>query len=201
MSSNPLHRFRNAFVSLSHSRMRNGRVPRLHMRTVPQHRHLLLFDGVCALCSGFVQFVLRHDKDALFDFASLQSTVGRVWTTAAQRQPSPLTSMMVVRDYRSSPDPLVKGRAAIFVIGALGLPWTTFRLFSYVPGVVLNVVYDAVASRRYQIAGIRTACFVAGAEVRERFIDLPPACSATDSANEQMGADPTATDDRQRSFD
>ena len=34
---------------------------------------VLLYDGVCGLCNRLVQFVLKHDTDARFRFASLQS--------------------------------------------------------------------------------------------------------------------------------
>ncbi len=43
-------------------------------------RHLpsvLLFDGVCVLCNGFVRFVGNHDSRQLVRFASLQSNYGR----------------------------------------------------------------------------------------------------------------------------
>src|SRR6476469_9004981 len=36
---------------------------------------VILFDGLCNLCEGSVQFVLRHDKKKQFVFASLQSRV------------------------------------------------------------------------------------------------------------------------------
>src|SRR5665811_2416588 len=38
---------------------------------------IVLFDGVCNLCNGAVQFIIRHDKKNIFMFASLQSEVGR----------------------------------------------------------------------------------------------------------------------------
>jgi len=37
----------------------------------------MLYDGDCALCTGTVQFVLDHEKDAALHFAPLQSDVGR----------------------------------------------------------------------------------------------------------------------------
>ena len=34
---------------------------------------VVLFDGVCNLCNGFVQFVIPRDPDAYFRFAALDS--------------------------------------------------------------------------------------------------------------------------------
>ncbi|MBL7718659.1 MAG: DUF393 domain-containing protein, partial [Flavipsychrobacter sp.] len=38
---------------------------------------VVFFDGVCNLCNGAVQFIIRKDKKGLFRFASLQSAAGR----------------------------------------------------------------------------------------------------------------------------
>ena len=38
---------------------------------------ILLYDGVCGLCNRSVQFILRHDRNAIFRLASLQSAIGR----------------------------------------------------------------------------------------------------------------------------
>ena len=38
---------------------------------------LILFDGVCNLCNGTVQFIISHDPDAQFSFTSLQSATGQ----------------------------------------------------------------------------------------------------------------------------
>ena len=34
---------------------------------------IILFDGVCNLCNGFVQFVIARDKKNKFKFGSIQS--------------------------------------------------------------------------------------------------------------------------------
>jgi predicted DCC family thiol-disulfide oxidoreductase YuxK len=153
------------------------------MHTEPQHKHLILFDGVCALCNGFVQFVLRRDREALFDFAPLQGDLGRRWTTAEQQDANSMTSMIVVREYRASPTPLERGEAAIFVVGALGWPWRIFSVLSYCPRFLTNLLYDAIASRRYLIAERTTTCFVPGPGIRERFVDSPLSRNADGTGN------------------
>src|SRR5260370_28152184 len=42
-----------------------------------QGRALLLYDGVCALCNGVVQFLMKHDSQDRFCYAPLQSSLGR----------------------------------------------------------------------------------------------------------------------------
>ena len=44
---------------------------------------LILFDGDCSLCNGSVQFVIKRDRAARYQFASLQSAAGVSALTAA----------------------------------------------------------------------------------------------------------------------
>src|SRR5258708_17095520 len=46
-------------------------------RNAIEGRALLLYDGVCALCNGVVQFLIKRDKLDGFRFAPLQSSLGR----------------------------------------------------------------------------------------------------------------------------
>ena len=46
-----------------------------HLDALPQN--LIVFDGVCVLCSGFFRFMLKHDRDQRFAFATAQSEVGQ----------------------------------------------------------------------------------------------------------------------------
>ena len=46
-------------------------------RNAIQGRALLLYDGVCALCNGVVQFLMKHDRLDRFRYAPLQSSLGR----------------------------------------------------------------------------------------------------------------------------
>lgn len=43
---------------------------------------VVLFDGVCNLCNGFVQFIIRHDPAGRFRFAALQSEAGQALLAA-----------------------------------------------------------------------------------------------------------------------
>ena len=40
---------------------------------IPTGAIIVLFDGVCNLCNGAVQFIIRRDPDARVRLASLQS--------------------------------------------------------------------------------------------------------------------------------
>jgi predicted DCC family thiol-disulfide oxidoreductase YuxK len=136
-------------------------------------RHLVLFDGVCGLCNGMVQFVLPRDRTDLFDFASLQSATGRRWLTRFNRNPDRLDTFVVIKDYKSAaPGILIKSRAALFLAGALGFPWPALRVVGVLPDVLLNPVYDVVARYRYNMFGRYDACPLPAPDQRRRFIDI-----------------------------
>merc|ERR1719353_833080 len=46
-------------------------------------RPIILFDGVCLLCSAFIHFVLDHDKEGRYDFAPLQGPTAKALLTKA----------------------------------------------------------------------------------------------------------------------
>jgi predicted DCC family thiol-disulfide oxidoreductase YuxK len=136
-------------------------------------RHLVLYDGVCGLCNGIVQFVLPRDRGHVLDFASLQSVTGRSWLAHFGRTAEPLDTLVVVTNYAGpSPDILIKARAALFVAGTLRLPWSILSGFRVFPSALLNAVYDAVAARRYRVFGRHDFCPLPTPEQKERFIDI-----------------------------
>ena len=42
----------------------------------PDDRPIIIFDGYCALCSGWARFVLRHDPRGVYRLLPAQSPLG-----------------------------------------------------------------------------------------------------------------------------
>ena len=134
---------------------------------------LLLYDGVCGLCDGLVQVVLKHDRRRRFHFASLQSRAAKTALAPFGRSSDDLTTMYVVVNYRgTTPTLLQKGRAALFVMAALGWPWKAAAVFRVLPRPVLDFLYDIVARHRYRLFGRRDQCLMPSPEYRHRFLDM-----------------------------
>lgn len=134
--------------------------------------HLVLYDGVCALCNGLLKFLLAHDRRGMYRFASLQSPTGHAMVTRFGGRPDELTSLYVVLDYRTDKArALTRSRAALFILSTLGWPWTLSRIVGVLPTVILDGLYDLVARSRYRIFGRYEQCVVPGPEVRDRFVD------------------------------
>ena len=133
-------------------------------------RAVVLFDGVCNLCNGFVQFVIPRDPDGYFQFAALNSeAAARVLSTTSEaRHGGPLVdSIMLVEDGVV----YVRSAAALRIARRLGFPWVLGYALMIVPRPLRDAIYDLVARRRYRWFGRRETCMVAGPGVRDRFLD------------------------------
>lgn len=136
-------------------------------------RHLVLYDGVCGLCNGAVQFILPRDRDGVFAFASLQSATGRTTAERFGRNPNELDSFYLVLNYDSpSPELLIKSAAALRVAALLGQPWRLLAGFRLLPRALTDAVYDIVARYRYRVFGRYDTCPLPTPDQRARFIDI-----------------------------
>src|SRR5262249_32795636 len=135
-------------------------------------QHLVLYDGVCALCNGLVQFLLARDPEGIFRFASLQSPIGRSVVARFGGGSKDLTTVYFVEKYQTAgARALIRSRAALFVIGQLGWPWKVLRVAGILPTAILDLAYDAVARTRYRVFGRYDQCLAPRPEFRDRFVE------------------------------
>jgi predicted DCC family thiol-disulfide oxidoreductase YuxK len=134
--------------------------------------HLVLYDGVCGLCSRLVQFLLQHDRGAVFSFASLQSPLGRATVAASGGNPADLDSFYVLTNFRTADArALTRSDAALFVAGQLGWPWKALQAARVLPKRLLDRTYDVVARYRYRVFGRYDQCQLPDPEFRSRFVE------------------------------
>jgi predicted DCC family thiol-disulfide oxidoreductase YuxK len=126
-----------------------------------------LFDGVCNLCNGFVQFVIERDPPGRVQFATLQSEAARR-VLAVHGAPSPLADSVVLieegRVYTGS-------TAALRIASGLRFPWPLAGALLAIPRPLRDGIYAGVARRRYRWFGQREQCMVPTAATRSRFIE------------------------------
>jgi len=128
---------------------------------------VLLFDGVCNLCNGFVRFVIRFDEAGTFRFAPLQSDVGQALLDRHDLPTEEFDSVVLIEDGEYA----TKSTAALRVARRLDGPWPLAYPFVYLPEGLRDWVYDFVADNRYRVFGKKDACPVPDPEIRERFLD------------------------------
>ncbi|GAB3682506.1 thiol-disulfide oxidoreductase DCC family protein [Salinarchaeum chitinilyticum] len=129
--------------------------------------HVILFDGVCNLCSGFVQFVVPRDTDGQFAFASLQSDVADELLADHDVDPDALESIVLLEGDRV----YVKSDAILRIGYHLGLPYRLGWPLRHLPRRFRNWWYDFVAARRYRWFGKKDRCMVPDGDLEARFLE------------------------------
>ncbi len=138
----------------------------------PSGRHVILYDGVCALCNGLVRFLLPRDVAAVFRYAPIQSAVGHEILTRHGRSATTLDTVYVVRDHgRADEQLLTRSAAAFFALQHARGVWRVLLGFRVLPTSLLDWGYDVIARQRYRVFGRYDACPVPPDRYRARFLD------------------------------
>ena len=135
---------------------------------------VFLYDGVCGLCNRLVQFILRRDRKAIFQFAALQSPLAARLLSHHNADPTDLNTVYVVVN-RERPDEYVLSRseAVIFVLRQLGSFWrATAALAQFMPKSLRDALYNAIARHRYRIFGRSEVCTLPRDQDHSRFLDI-----------------------------
>ena len=150
---------------------------------------VIFFDGVCGLCNGFVDFLIRVDKEQKFLFCSLQSEKAKVFFKSnnlnklnysksqnelennfRNENLNELNFSTVV--YFKNEKFFTKSQAIKEIFNDLG---GFFKILSIVlnifPIFVLNKIYDFISKKRYKVFGKRDVCRVPSLNEKNRFIE------------------------------
>jgi predicted DCC family thiol-disulfide oxidoreductase YuxK len=128
---------------------------------------IILFDGVCNLCNGSVQFIIRHDPRAHFHFAALQSAEAQQLLADAGYNGADLSSVVLLEDGKV----YERSAAALRIARNLSGGWKLLTSLVIVPRPIRDLVYNWIARNRYSWFGKRDECMIPTPELRNRFID------------------------------
>ena len=128
-------------------------------------KSILLFDGVCNLCNGFVQFVLERDSTEKFVFASLQSEIGQALLEQYSLSKELRTVVLIDKDksYTQADVPLLVGQRLGGWLKIVYIGW-------FIPRFIRNGLYNAIAANRYRIFGKKEQCLLPKPAWQHRFL-------------------------------
>jgi predicted DCC family thiol-disulfide oxidoreductase YuxK len=127
---------------------------------------IVLFDGVCNLCNGAVQFIIRHDKKNIFMFASLQSEVGRKILEQYNFPLDELNSFILIENNKA----YTRSTGALRVAKKLNGLWPLLYGFIIIPKFIRDSIYNWVAGNRYKWFGKKDACMIPTPELKTKFL-------------------------------
>lgn len=134
---------------------------------IPTDTPILLFDGVCNLCNGTIQFIIPRDPEGRLRFAPLQSATGRALLSRSGLPTDDLETVVLVEGNRA----YTKSAAAIRVAELLGWPYRLARLGRLLPRRLRDAGYDFVAANRYDWFGRKDQCMLPDEDVSDRFLE------------------------------
>ncbi len=128
---------------------------------------IVVFDGHCRLCNGWVNFLLARDRNQQFHFAAVQAKTGRQLLEQAGYSALDPETMLFVHNGKihSHTDAILR------VLWQLGGLWLLTALLRALPAFLRDPLYVAVARRRYRWFGRTPTCRIPAADVVERFLE------------------------------
>jgi predicted DCC family thiol-disulfide oxidoreductase YuxK len=127
---------------------------------------VVLFDGVCNLCNGFVAFVIPRDPRGRIRFAALQSDAARRLMAQTGVTAGGADSIVLVEGQRA----FVRSDAALRIARHLRFPWPILYGLVVVPRPLRDWIYDIVARNRFRWFGRRDVCMLPGPDTKDRFL-------------------------------
>ncbi|MER9342374.1 DCC1-like thiol-disulfide oxidoreductase family protein [Mesorhizobium sp. M0601] len=129
-------------------------------------RPLIVFDGVCVLCSGFVRMVVKLDRKGHFHFVTAQSPFGEVLFKKYGLRTDRYETNLVIVDGAA----VTRLDSFVAVMAELGWPCRSARILLPLPRPLRDWLYGRIAKNRYALFGKKDNCEIPSAEVRARLI-------------------------------
>lgn len=146
---------------------------------------IILFDGVCHLCTASIQFIIKRDSNSLFKFAYLQSSIGQALCKQLNIPTDNLSTLVYIENKENNGNVIsqysyYKSDAVLQIGIKLGWPWK-FGLFCLiVPKPIRDRIYDFIAKHRYQWFGKSQECWMPTDDLKQRFLGKPPSLGKSD---------------------
>ncbi len=129
---------------------------------------IILFDGVCNLCNGAVNFIIERDPNQKFKFAALQSETGQRLMQALNIPLSNLTPESIILIEKNQFQ--THSTAALKIAAQLKGFWKLAYSLIIVPKFLRDWAYRLIAKNRYRWFGRQESCRIPTPELKERFL-------------------------------
>ncbi|MGH8354837.1 MAG: thiol-disulfide oxidoreductase DCC family protein [Pseudomonas sp.] len=127
---------------------------------------VVLFDGVCKLCNGWVKFLIRHDREHLFKLAWVQSAEGQ----AILRWFGLPTESFETMVYIEGRELFTRSTAVLRIVAQLPRPWRLLPILRWCPAPLRDWLYDRIALNRYRLFGRYDTCLLPSPDQARRFL-------------------------------
>jgi predicted DCC family thiol-disulfide oxidoreductase YuxK len=133
--------------------------------SLPDNRPIFIFDAHCALCSSWVELVLRFDRAHRYRLLPAQSALGRALYVHYGLDPEDYETNILIIDGKA----LFKSEGSIRLAMGLGFPWSMAGSRRILPRRFADALYEWLARNRFRPFGRRQHCYLPRAMDRDRF--------------------------------
>lgn len=134
---------------------------------LPDGKPIIVFDGVCVLCTGFARFVVARDPEARFRLTAAQSATGQALFRHYGLDPVAFETNLLIESGRA----YAKLDTVRRILPKLGGLWPAAGLVTFLPGPIADALYSGIACNRYRLFGRTEVCMVPPPDWRERVIE------------------------------
>jgi predicted DCC family thiol-disulfide oxidoreductase YuxK len=117
---------------------------------------IVVFDGYCHVCSGWVRFMKKHPIEPPFELVPMQSERGRQLLLAHGIDPGDPMTFLVIDDGNA----MTESDGGIHVVTALGGLWRLAAAGKLMPKPWRDWIYRVLARNRYKWFGKRDTCYL-----------------------------------------
>lgn len=130
-------------------------------------KEIILFDGICNLCNGFVNLIIRFDSKERFVFSSLQSDYARNILHTESKEENDFNTVYLIKNGSH----YEKSNAVLMILTSLPYLWKACYIFYLMPKSIRDYIYDFIARRRYSFFGKKDKCIIPPENIKSRFLE------------------------------
>lgn len=141
------------------------------MRSDPPYIQLgervVIFDGTCKLCIGWVNFLIRHDRQRTVRMVAVQSEKGQALFVWSGLDADKINTIVLI----DNGEVLLRSEAIFRAMSGLPLPWRWMSVLRIFPQSFRDMCYNRIALNRYKLFGRYDAVQKLDADHSQRFLD------------------------------
>lgn len=127
---------------------------------------IVVFDGICNLCHGGVNFIIEHDVTGEILFSAAQTPAGEELQALAGVDALDDETFLFIDRGRV----FVRAKAATRLFRYFSGGWRLLSVLHYLPAFLLDPLYRYVARNRYRWYGKKSSCMLPSPELESRFL-------------------------------
>lgn len=128
-------------------------------------KNILFFDGLCGLCNGFVDFLIKRDSTKKIYYSPLQGNTARFLLPNLD-----LDSLNTVIYFRNGKCHIYSMAALLVLEDIGGIYALISKLLKLIPNGLRDTIYLHISERRYSLFGKRDQCRIPAKNEQGQFL-------------------------------